>query len=76
MYKDQWWARYKDAVLETNFDKLEERIDAAERAIAERLSLDGAVPADERLELQDARNALRTLKDEHRQLRDNSDRNQ
>ena len=64
-YQEQWWGLYKAAVLETNWDKLEDRIKAAEKAITKRASLDGAVSHDERVELEDARTALLVLKQEH-----------
>ena len=64
--QEQWWELYKAAVLETNWDKLEDRIKAAEEAIAKRASLNGEVSPDERVELEDTRSALLVLKQEHR----------
>jgi hypothetical protein len=68
MSQDQWQTLYRDAVLETNFHKLIERIKAAEKAIAERLSLHGNVSAEERRELQDSRNSLLGLRNEGTEL--------
>ena len=64
MSNEKWFALYRDAVLETDFDKLLERISTAEKAIAERLSLDGQVSEEERRELQDSMNSLLILKKE------------
>ena len=64
-YQERWWELYKAAVLETNRDKLEGHIKAAEEAIAKRSSLDGEVLRDERVLLEDARIGLRVLKQEH-----------
>jgi len=68
MDHDKWRSLYKSAVLETNFDNLVERIKAAEEAIAERLSLDGSVSAEERRELQDSRNSLLGMRNERTSL--------
>ena len=65
-YQERWWELYKAAILETNWDKLEGRIKAAEEAIRKRASLDGQVSPDERVQLEDARNGLGVLKQEHR----------
>jgi len=72
LFKNQepWWGLYKAAVLETNWEKLEDRINAAENAIMKRSSLDGDVSPDERVALEDSRNGLRVLKQEcHDSLR-------
>lgn len=61
---NQWRKLYRDAVVETNFDTLGERVMAAEKAIADRSSLDGEVSAEERRELQDSRNSLVDLNKE------------
>jgi hypothetical protein len=74
--KSRWWTLYGEEVLESNFDKLEERIGAAEMAIAERSSQAGDVSARERLELQDALNALQVLREEQKQYGKNVGRNQ
>jgi hypothetical protein len=74
--RDEWRALYRNAVLETNFDKLVARIDEAEKAIAERVSLDGEVSAEERRELQDSRNSLRILRTEHTELHADLDWNE
>jgi hypothetical protein len=68
LFKNQepWWGLYKAAVLETNWEKLEDRINAAENAIMKRSSLDGDVSPDERVALEDSRNGLRVLKQEYR----------
>lgn len=65
-HQQRWWELYKAAILETNRDKLEGHIKAAEEAIAKRSSLDGEVPHDERVLLEEARIGLRVLKQEHR----------
>ena len=64
-YEERWWELYKLAIVETDWDKLEGRIRAAEEAIAKRASLDGEVSPDERVALEDARNALGVLKREN-----------
>jgi hypothetical protein len=64
MSQDGWRGSYRDAVLETDFDQLSKRISAAEKAIAERLALDGAVSVEERRQLQDSRKSLLSLKRE------------
>jgi hypothetical protein len=76
MSESRWWTLYGEEVLESNFDKLEERIGAAEKAIAERSSQAGDVSARERLELQDALNALQVLREEQKQDGKNVGRNQ
>ena len=63
-YQDPWWALYKNAVLETNPEKLAERVRAAEEAVAKRSSRDGEVPHGEREALRDAQNALLVLRRE------------
>ena len=57
-----WWGPYKFAVLETDRNKLKDRVNVAEQAIRERASLDGQVSGDERIAIQDAMSALRMLK--------------
>ena len=44
-----WWEPYKSAVLETDRNKLKDRVIAAEQAIRERASLDGQVSNEERI---------------------------
>jgi len=68
MSQDQWRTLYRNAVLETNFHKLIERIKTAEKAIAEQLSLDGSVSAEERRELQDSKYSLLGLRSERTEL--------
>jgi hypothetical protein len=68
MARNEWDALYRDAVLETNFDKLLERVNEAENAIAARLSLNGQVSAEERRSLQAAKNSLRMLRNERTEL--------
>lgn len=65
-YQEQWWELYRAAILETNWNKLEDRIKAAEDAIVKRASLNGEVSPDERVQLDDARNGLGVLKREYR----------
>lgn len=62
--ENQWRKLYRDAVVETNFDTLGERVMAVEKAIADRSSLEGEVSAEERRELQDSRNSLVDLNKE------------
>jgi hypothetical protein len=69
MSNEKWRVLYRNAALETNFDKLLECIKAAESAIAERLSLDGTVSEEERRELRDSRKSLLSLKNEHKEFR-------
>ena len=64
-YQERWWELYKTAIIETDWDKLEDHIRAAEEAIAQRASLDGEVSPDERAALEDARNGLGVLKREN-----------
>ena len=65
-YQERWWELYKAAILETNWDKLEDRIKAAEEEITKRASLDGEVSPDERVQLEDARAGIGVLRQEHR----------
>lgn len=74
--RGEWRALYRSAVLETNFDKLVERINEAEKAMAERVSLDGEVSAQERRELENSRNSLRILRTERTELHADRDRNE
>jgi hypothetical protein len=76
MVRNDWHALYRDAVMETNFDQLFQRVNEAEKAIAERLSLNGQVSAEERRELQNARNSLLMLRNERAELRADLDANQ
>jgi hypothetical protein len=71
MYPEQWWELYKAAILETDNNKLELHIRAAEESIAERLSRHEQTSVKERVALNDARNALGVLKQERIQLSDN-----
>ena len=64
MQTQQWWTLYRDAVLETDPAKVEERIRAAEEAIGARSSLSEQLPADEQSALENARDRLRILKNE------------
>ena len=59
-----WWEPYKFAVLETDREKLKDRVIAAEQAIRERASLNGQVSNEERIAIEDAMSALRMLKKE------------
>jgi hypothetical protein len=61
-YQETWWELYKAAILETDRRNLEDRIKAAEEAIAKRASLE----ADERVALDDALVGLSVLRQEHR----------
>jgi hypothetical protein len=60
--QEQWWALYKEAVLETDRGKLGERFRLAEAEIAARSSRDGQMTAEEHRALQDARTVLEVLK--------------
>lgn len=64
MSKAAWQDLYEQAILETDWQRLKERITAAERAIDERLSLDGRVDDEERDALQKATASLRGLRQE------------
>jgi len=64
MIEYSWWEPYKFAVLETNRNKLRDRVSAAEQAIRERASLNGQVSPAERIAIEDAMSALRMLKNE------------
>jgi hypothetical protein len=57
-----WWKLYREAVLEMDDDKLQERVQAAQKAIAGRSSPDARVATEERLALQESREALQILK--------------
>ncbi|MFY9729434.1 MAG: hypothetical protein WBQ04_21410 [Candidatus Acidiferrales bacterium] len=59
-----WWEPYKSAVLETDRNKLKDRVIAAEQVIRERASLDGQVSSEERIAIQSAMSALQMLKRE------------
>jgi hypothetical protein len=71
-----WWKLYRKAVLETDDDKLHERVQAAQKAIAARSSPDARVATEERLALQESREALQILKQERDELHNASDRDQ
>jgi hypothetical protein len=61
----KWYEAYKSAVLETDWTKMEERIRAAESAIAERqheFSLNHGGTPEERQAIGDALNSLRILR--------------
>ncbi len=64
MQQEQWQTLYQEAVLETDSDKLKERIRSAEEAIAARSSLDGQVSHEERVALEDSQLMLQVLKRE------------
>ena len=63
MIEYPWWKQYKFAVVETDPKKLRDRVDAAEQAIRERASLNGQVSGEERIAIEDARSALRLLRE-------------
>jgi hypothetical protein len=71
-----WWKLYREAVLETDDDKLHERVQAAQKAIATRSSPDAPVATEERLTLQESREALQILKQERDELHNPSDQDQ
>ena len=61
----KWHETYKAAVLETDWTRMEERVRAAESAIAERqheLSLEHDGPTEERQAIADALKSLRVLR--------------
>src|SRR5580692_748912 len=58
----QWRELYRAALLELDFEKLAERVEAAEKAIRARSSLNGGIFSDERVAIQDAKSALNVLK--------------
>jgi hypothetical protein len=74
--QNEWRALYRHALLETDFGQLLERINEAEKAMAERASLDGEVSAEERRELENSRNSLRILRTERTELHADLDRNE
>jgi hypothetical protein len=55
---------HKFAILETNRNKLRDRVNAAEQAIRERASLNGQVSNEERIAIEDAVSALKMLRRE------------
>jgi hypothetical protein len=57
MVECPWWEPYKFAVLETNRNKLRDRVNAAEQAIS--ASLNGQVSNEERIAIADAMSALK-----------------
>jgi hypothetical protein len=62
-----WYESYKAAILETDWTKLQERLQAAEREIHERqrvLSLDHGGTPEERQAISDALNGITHLKTE------------
>jgi hypothetical protein len=62
MIQNEWWISYRDAALETDFNRLDDRIEAAERSMAERTSFGGDVLAEELRELRDSWDSLQSLK--------------
>ena len=66
MNENNWRELYRAAILEVNLDKLGERVKAAEEAIRARASLNGDIPSDERIAIEDALSALSVLKQERR----------
>src|ERR1700721_4659156 len=64
MVEYPWWEPYKFAVLETNRNKLRDRVNEAEQAIRERASLNGQVSNEERIAIEDAVSALKMLRRE------------
>jgi hypothetical protein len=64
MVEYPWWEPYKFAVLETNRNKLRDRVNAAEQAIRERESLNGQASNEERIAIEDAMFALKMLRRE------------
>jgi hypothetical protein len=63
---NNWRELYRAAILEVHPDKLQERVKLAEEAIRARTALNGDMPSDERIAIQDAVNALTVLKQERR----------
>jgi hypothetical protein len=64
MIEYPWWEPYKFAVLETNRNKLRDRVSAAEQAIRERALFNGQVSPAERVAIEDAMSALKMLRRE------------
>jgi len=62
MFQNQWWIAYRDAALETDFNRLDDRIEAAERSMAERTFFGGHVFPEELRELKDSWNSLQVSK--------------
>jgi hypothetical protein len=59
-----WQELYKAAILELDPEQLQTRVEAAEGAIAARVSLGVQISRDERRSMDDALSALRMLKRE------------
>ena len=62
MDSNDWRELYRAALLELDLDKLGERVKTADEAIRARASLDGDVPSDERIAIQNAMAALNVLR--------------
>jgi hypothetical protein len=58
MTESEWRDLHRSAVLETDRNKLPDRIKAAEAAIRVRVSLDAQVASDERMAIKEAMAAL------------------
>jgi hypothetical protein len=72
---NDWRELYRDALLESDPEKLGERVDAAQEAIRARVSLDGDLPSHERIAIEAALNALTMLKPEGRRAPQHSREN-
>ncbi len=59
-----WHSAYREAVLETDPAKMPTRINAAQKALQERLNSPAQIGTREYVEIQNARKALATLKAE------------
>ena len=68
-----WWKLYREAVLQADDDKLHERVQAAQKAIAGRSSPDPRMATEEHLAPQESREALQILKQQRDELHDPSD---
>jgi hypothetical protein len=67
-----WWKLYREAVLEMDDDKIHERVQAAQKAIAGRSSPTRGW-TEEHLALQESRRALQILQQERDELHNPSD---
>jgi BMFP domain-containing protein YqiC len=66
---EHWRDLYAAAILEVDSKKLQECIEKAEHAIEQRsASLNGEIPSDERLAMQDALASLRVLRRERQEV--------
>jgi hypothetical protein len=68
MFQEQWWVLYHHAILEMDVSNFDDRLQAAEDAVVQRLWLKKQVPVDERLALENALTGLGILRKERNQI--------